>query len=447
MNSQIKSGAVGVFVGIVLALLATMFVYSVKKSDTSASKEAGANTSFPVNETTTTSKNDGEMANDPHTQGERTQTVVSTPAEEPTAPPMRPVEKKTVPVSAVDRVIPRMLQAEFAMTGKGRDAKWGLGKLANFQYTVRVEAKSEILSKKTLPTGKIEVHEKRTFIRVYDSIVASDVDFVLALDTLPVNELSKAINATGVLISSWSGNPAAGTAIIAAKNMLYQNLEKVDGKGLRALLGLVGISPSVNFEEKLNELAGSQLTKAIGMMRTISGKSYLINYLQEVSGQPMMVDFKNSDGSEITDEEEQMVLKRVNAFIDYHLVPDKNCSPGDNWTVYAEDMQELFDPFVDGRYTGKISVVRKTNAENGDWVIAMRPGTVNIIGEGGTTTGSLRIESGNAKMDPKSVSLNDVFVEGTAKMQKLSRHHLLFTAKIDGWCKFQGRAITVPFEQ
>ena len=71
------------------------------------------------------------------------------------------------------------------MTGTGQDAKWGIGKKANFRYTARVEAKSEILSKNTFPTGKIEVIEKRTFIKVYDSVVASEVDFVLALNTLP----------------------------------------------------------------------------------------------------------------------------------------------------------------------------------------------------------------------------------------------------------------------
>ena len=407
MSNQMKSGAVGVLVGIVIALLA-VYIYSAY------------------------------CGGGP---------VVVEPPVEPPVEPLPPIKKKPVPASAVDRVIPRILKAEFAMTGKGRDAKWGIGKLANFQYTVCVEAKSEILSKETLPTGKIEVHEKRTFIRVYDSIVASDVDFILALDTLPMNEFSKAIDATGVLVSSWSGNPAAGAVIIASKNNLYRRLEKADGKGLRALLGWFGVQPKADVEAKLNELAGNQLTKAIGMMRTISEKSYLINYLQEESGQPMMVDFKNSDGSEITDEEEQMVLKRVNAFIDYHLVPDKECSPGDNWTVYAEDMQELFDPFVDGKYTGKISVVRKSNAENGDWVIDMQPGTVNIIGEGGTSAGSLRIENGSAKIDPKNVSLNDIFVKGTGKMQKLTRHHLLFTAKIDGWCKFHGRAVTVPLEE
>ena len=161
----------------------------------------------------------------------------------------------------------------------------------------------------------------------------------------------------------------------------------------------------------------------------------------------MMVDFKNEDGSDITDEEEQMVLKRVNAFIDYHLVPDRGCNPGDIWTVYAEDMQELFDPFVKGKYVGRIKVFRKSNAPNGDWVIEMRPGMVNIIGEGGSSTGSLRITRGEAKMDPANVSLNNLFAEGTVQMQKLTRHHLLFTAKVDGWCKFQGRVITEPLEK
>ena len=45
--------------------------------------------------------------------------------------------------------------------------------------------------------------------------------------------------------------------------------------------------------------------------------------------------------------------------------------------------------------------------------------------------------------DPKLLIVNDLFVEGKANLQKLSRHHWLFTARISGECDFQGRVVTV----
>ena len=237
MSSPMKSGAIGVLIGIVITLIA-VYIYSKTHNAVGTNTTTGWGTTSITDGSTTTTTDGGTTT----TTGDTTTTTSGggtiiaggnkvSPEIIPPVPPLKPVEKKSVPVSAVDRVVPRILKAEFAMTGRGRDAKWGIGKLANFQYTVCVEAQSEILSKETLPTGKIEVHEKRTFLRVYDSIVASDVDFVLALDTLPIDEFSKIIDITGVLISSWSGNPAAGTCIITTKNNLNYQLKKADGQG------------------------------------------------------------------------------------------------------------------------------------------------------------------------------------------------------------------------
>lgn len=144
MSSPMKSGAFGVLIGIVIALVA-VYIYS-------SSTNGGSGGTTTTGDATTT---DGGTA----TTGDSTTTTTTgggatiaggdtTPQEPiPPAPPLKPIEKKPVPVSAVDRVVPRILKAEFAMTGRGRDANWGIGKLANFQYTVFVEAQSEILSK------------------------------------------------------------------------------------------------------------------------------------------------------------------------------------------------------------------------------------------------------------------------------------------------------------
>ncbi len=436
MSNSMKTVLLGVVIGVVIALAAVFIFNSIKQPPKDKCQICG------------TVLNKGKCPNIcPKCNEEHLKGGECPKCEGDVVKPLPPVEKKPVPTSAVERIVPRVLKAEFIMKGRGQDAKWGISRKANFQYTIRVEAKSEILSKKTLPTGRIEVKEKRTFMVVSDNLVVSDVDFVLALDTVPMKEFSKGFDACAAIISSYYGRPDLGCVVIGGKDNLMQKLQKADGKGLRAMLGKYHLKLDDDAEEKLKKLAESQLTRAIGCIRSIEGKSYLFEYMQEESGEPLMVDFKNEDGSDVTDEEQQMFLKRVNAFIDYHLVPNKNSAEGDEWVVYADDMQELFDPFVDGRYNGKIKVIRKSNAEDGDWRVVMRPGTVNVIGNSGTTTGSLIIESGKAKFDPKNISLNDMYVEGRANMNRLTRHHLLFTAKIDGDCEFQGHAITAPLEE
>lgn len=355
---------------------------------------------------------------------------------------MPEIKKEPVPVSAVDRVVSRTMKGEFGLVGRGEDAKWGIAITTNFKYTVIVVADSEIQSKEVLPGGEIKVTEIRTFKKVQDSIVVSDVDLKLALDTLPIKVFSQAIDAAVTLWTSMTGEAASGAVVLTGKKYVEEELKKIDGTGARALLGTLGRKPTPEMEKYLNQLANAHVLKALGGVRAISGKSYKIVYYQKASGQPLYVKFTYSDGTEVTDEEEQMVLKRVNAFIDYNMVPNKECVPGDNWNIQARDMQEVFDPYVAGSYSGTIRASRKSNAPNGDWKIYMSPSTIDVVNNNGNTTGHFNLEKGYALINPKLVSINEMFVEGTANLQKMSKHHWLFTARISGECAFQGKVVT-----
>jgi len=366
------------------------------------------------------------------------------PPPPPPEPPEQPVKKDPVPVSALERIVPRVMKGEFGLTGRGVDAKWGIAKTANFRYTVMVIADSDILEKKDLPGGKIKVTEVRKFDRVQDGIVVSDVDMKLALDTLPIKAFAQAIDAAVTVWTSMSGDPAGGALVLSGKDYVMEKLKKIDGTGVRALLGSIGLKPAPELEAAVNKIANAHVLKALGGIRSISGKSYKITYYQEASGMPMYVKFTYEDGSEVTDEEERMVLKRVNAFIDYNVIPNKGCTPGDTWEIKAKDIEEVFDPYVEGTYSGTVRATRKENAQNGDWEIELAPSVINVINDDGNTTGHLNLERGQAFVNPKLVSVNNLFVEGKAKLEKLSRHHFLFTAKISGECDFQARVVTTP---
>ena len=414
MKSSFKSGLIGCILGFLLALLIGIGYFMFRPG--------------------------GEIIEDPNPVPPEKKPIVKT--DDPK--PMQEIKKDPVPVSAVDRVVSRALKAEFGMVGKGEDAKWGVSKVANFKYTVIVDANSEIQDKEVLPGGEIKVTEIRTFNKVQDSIVVSDVDIKLALDTLPIKVFSQAIDTAVTAWASFTGDVTTPAVVSGVKDYVEEKLRSVDGTGVRALLGTMGLKPNSQTEAMINQIAGAKLLKALGGIREISGKSYQIVYYQEASGKPMLVRIKYSNGEEVTDEEEQMVLKRVNSFIDYNTVPNKECKPGDSWTVYAKDMQEVFDPFVDGIYSGSLKATRMSNDGNGDWTIQMSPGVIDVINDDGNTTGHMKLQKGVAHVNPKLVSINDLFVEGKASLQKLSKHHWLFTARISGECDFQGRAVTVP---
>ena len=158
----------------------------------------------------------------------------------------------------------------------------------------------------------------------------------------------------------------------------------------------------------------------------------------------MYIKITYSNGEEVYDEEEQMVLNRVNAFIDYDLVPNNDCEPGDTWTVEANSIQELFDPYAEGRYSGTIAAERKANTPDGDWNVQLKPSVINVINTNNSTTGYYNLQRGYALVNPELISINELFAEGTAKIQKVSRHHWLFTARLSGECDFQGKLVSTP---
>ena len=359
-----------------------------------------------------------------------------------TNPGTNTIEKPSITdIKAVERILPhRKFSGQFATTGRGSDAKWGFAKILNFQYTVTVVAESKIISKETTNSGYIKVEEIRTFNSVTDNLVVSDVDFQLCLDTLPIEAISQAVDFVAGIYSSVTGDVVTGGSAVIVKDQVHSALKQFDGISLRGLWGLTGLNVPAEVEKYVNKLANAKIRQAIGGVRDIDGKSYKLTWFQKESGEPMRFKYAYADGSEVTNEEELMVLKRVNTFIDYYLAPDKDCKPGDKWTVSAENLQEAFDPFVDGTYVGSIGVVRKEN-EGEDWKLELLPSEIHVRSEN-ETTGELKITAGNAKLEPKDVTLKELFAEGTANLRKISKHHILFTARIEGGCQFQGRLVS-----
>lgn len=353
------------------------------------------------------------------------------------------VERSSMPQEALERLpetqSTRTNKGRFIISGQGEDSDWGFSKQANFLYTADVVADSKILEKKSLPRGGIKVVELRTFRDVRDSMIVSEADVKLSLKTVNIKLVSKAIDLACAAWSAFTSDVSVPGGVKVTKDLAERKLKEVDGKGIRHLLGVAGLDIGDKWEKKINELASRYATKALGNIRRISGKSYLVTYYQSKDAEPMYATFKNEDGSEITDEEEQLILRRVNAFMDYCLVPDKKCRPGDTWKVHSEDLQEVFDPFVEGDYIGMLTLMREENNDEGNWVISVGEAEVKIISSNGKTTGTLQVKSGCAEVNPKTIMLESMSVNGDANIMKKSKHHWLFTAHLGGTCEFEGQ--------
>lgn len=375
--------------------------------------------------------------------------MIGKPIDSPPPPPgnerRTEIEKKPVKPEEVERVKSRQLKGQFTASGRGEDSNWGWRQVANFQYTASMVVNSIIESSEVLAGGKVKLVEIRTFECVTDSLCISDVDVNFDIKTLPVDEFSTIIDAGLAIYASLSGNVGTASVIFQGKEYVKQFLEDMDGTSMRNFYGTENVPQ--NIEEELQRLGQAKFRKMIGGIRVISGKSYRITWYQDSASQPMYVKFTYANGDTITSEEELMVLKRANAFIDSKIAPNPKCHPGESWTIRAEEMQEVFDPYVDGIYSGILTVQRNENDDNGNWVLELAPANINICGESGSQNGSVTVVSGSAKILPKDVSLLELYIEGTCDLRKVSKHHLLFTATVDGKCAFQGRLITLPTEE
>ena len=364
----------------------------------------------------------------------------------PPPPPPKTITRKRLEPEATKRLSesPQIIKTVFTTTGRGERADWGIKGMASFVLNAYVDVEAEILEKYETDLGEMKVVEKRTYTKVEEALLCSDVDLAISLDTLPVDEAFIAAQAVGSAFEFFR-RPDIKVAIEAGTIATGMLLKELDGKSVRAILGDLGIDVSGPAESLVNEFVTEAVGKPLLQMRNIKGKSYHITYYQDKeSGAPLRVTFTHADGSDIQTEEEWLVLRRANAFLDSNVVPDKSCSPGDSWSVDTEDFESMLDPFVDGKYSGEVKVERRDDNSDGNWILAVHPGSVSIVSDQGKTTGELRLEGGEAEVDSLNAYVKAMVVSGQGAMKNLTPHHLLFKARMEGMCNFRGVMTTEP---
>lgn len=401
----------------------------------------------------------------------KTSTTVSVPSghvvidgkprkiEEPTAKPptKRSVVRRPLEPEATKRLHdgPVLVTAVFEASGKGEHASYGKSIRGSYLYTTTVIAQSEILEKiEDKDSGKVFVKERRKFLQSRDNLSLSDMDIAIALDTLPVEKVKDWAKGSCRLVAAvcttvakiippaapylLGAAAAAGTANLSVDGT-FDALNKIDGVSARGVLGHLGVTIPENLEKFANDqmakFAQKQIYNVHVAIQSIEGKSFIVTYEQAKNGAPLNVDYKSEDGKPIT-EAEWEILRSVNAFLDANVVPDTRCRVGDTWTVWADEVQDLFGAVSKGRSDGKIHVERFEDQKNGDWTLKLEPSTIEFRSEDGTTAGKMQIKKGNGYVDAANASVKSLQATASGNLQALDkkRHCMFFdfVKRIDG---------------
>lgn len=362
----------------------------------------------------------------------------------------RSVERRPLEPEATKRLHdgPVVVSSVLEASGKAEWARFGGLVRGSYLYTTTVMAHSEVLEKsEDKETGQVHVKERRKFLQARDSISLSELDVALALDTLPVDQIEQWAKQTCCLVSGICVvlapliPPAApwlvASSVVVGKNMesmvsaAFAALHRIDGTSARGLLGSFGVEIPANIEQFANErmlkLAAEKTAIVRHALQTIEGKSFLIMYEQAKDGAPLKIDYQNEDGTPITDAEWE-ILRSANAFLDSNVVPDTRCRVGDSWTIWADEVVDLFGIACGGRVEGEIRVERESDQPDGEWTLKVEPSTVEYRGDSGVVSGKMEVKGGNGLVDAKNVSVKSLQVTADGNLRSLNkeRHFLFF---------------------
>lgn len=355
-------------------------------------------------------------------------------------PKARAVDRRPLEPEATKRLHdgPVTVSSLFEASGLAEHAQYGARTSGAYYYMTTVQAHSEVLEKPEGKDGSIRVVEKRTFTQARDHLALSDLDVALDLSTLPVRETQRYVNGACLLVAGIAGliphpiaqGVAKGALITQTRaNAVFGTLYALDGKSVRGVLGDFGVEVPENVEEYFNkkcaEWAEKKIAPVHSALQSIEGKSYLITYRQDAAGKPLKVDFRHEAGEPIS-EAEWEILRSANAFLDANVVPNTQCEVGDRWTVWADDVQEVFGMAADGKADGKLRVVRDADQEDGDWTLRIEPSEITYRGTGGH--GKLEVEGGVGLVDAPKASVKSLQTTATGDLRMLNkkRHWMLF---------------------
>ena len=369
----------------------------------------------------------------------------------PPPPPVKPlpvlVERELPPVKKgdVDRLPrkdePQGLTSLFEVTGKGTLAAAGGAGDVSFYYLMKTVATSKIEDKEEFESGKIKVTEIRSFSDATEIMAVSNVNLRVDLSTAPVDAIAN----TGYLIGGVASlfDPELGLSIADTVAEFRNTIDSFDGTDAKPAFDMLkgfGIDVQRIVSEPVEKYLKGLLNEVHSHVNAVKGKSYRFIYWTDKAGEPLRVRYENVDRSPIS-LEEQNVLNYVNLFIDCHVLPDKNCRPGNSWTINPASMGAMFGTIADGTCSGEVRIRRGNDLPDGNWSLSVDPATITFYSKDRRPVGNVKLCGGKGIGDGRRAILRELQIDGNGKLRKKDSDTYLwfyeFITKTEGDCHFR----------
>lgn len=134
-------------------------------------------------------------------------------------------------------------------------------------------------------------------------------------------------------------------------------------------------------------------------------------------------------------------MNYVNLFIDCHVLPDKNCRPGADWTIDPAGIGTMFGVVADGTCAGEVRIRRGSDLPDGNWSLSVDPATITFYSSDRRPIGNVKLGGGKGIGDGRLAVLRELQIDGTGKLRKKDSETVLwfyeFITKTEGDCQFR----------
>ena len=319
------------------------------------------------------------------------------------------------------------------LTGRASKSDWGIQGAAYFTYLYSLESTGKILK-----NDGVTIVEERSFKKVSEELLVSKYEVGIDLGARLKGLLS---------VVEWAGGAAAvagdPTGIGAVAAGAANTIKQYDGASIPIQKGWVDAARSAGFFKDFPQVDPAKFESELRMFtqgtndRLLEGKTVRITF---VDGQGIKtIEPVNC----VLSEKERDVIIRSNFALDHYIFPDRQVSPGDDWTVDGDTFSGFLDPRLVGKAGGKLTILRTADFVDAGGAISKKLKLTNgniVVRETGSSkavTGELTGIKGVLTIPDALHVVTSALLSGYADYQNVSTDHLLFEAKMAVKPKFE----------
>lgn len=311
------------------------------------------------------------------------------------------------------------------LAGRASKSDWGIQGAAYFNYLYGLESTGKILK-----NDGVTIVEERTFKKVSEELLVSEYEVGIDLGARLKETLSLVESAGGAAIVAGDS-----TGIGATAYGLANTIKGLDGTNFKIKKGWVDAARKTGIFKDFPQVDPEKFERELRMFtqgtndRLLEGKTVRITF---VDGQGIKtIEPVNC----VLSEKERDVIVRSNFALDHYIFPDRQVSPGDDWTVDGDTFSGFLDPRLVGKAGGKVTILRTADFVGADGAISKKlkltDGNI-VVRETSTSqavTGQLNGLKGVLTIPDAVHVVTSAMLSGYADYQNVSTDHLLFEAK------------------